>query len=145
MKVYYEHHALRSWMRDLEKMGRITLVLFPYDQNNRHIKEIATPLDATWDKVNVPPDELDFNWEEFSPSSHYSIICKIIGEKNIKDVKHVDSAFKSKCLCMFTCDKHILLKSKKLKELSNITFLDPDKNKEEFITFLNRYDCEKKA
>ncbi len=88
MKVYCEHHALRSWMRDLEKMGRVTLVLFPYDQNNRHIKEIATPSDATFDEVNVPFDELDFNLVEFSPSPHYSSICKIIGEENIRDVKH---------------------------------------------------------
>lgn len=145
MKVYCEHHALRSWIKDMEKMGRITLVLFPYDQSNKNIKEIATPSEATFDEANVPFDKTDFKFEEFSPSSHYNSICEIIGEENIRDVKHVDSAFKSKCQCMFTCDKHIISKRQNLKDLLDVMFFDPDKHKKEFITFLKRYEYDKKT
>ena len=140
VKVYCEHHALRQWLRDLEKMGRITLVLFPYDQRNRRIKGIATPSEATWDEVNITWDETDFSWDEFSPSSLYSNICNIIGEENIRDVKHVDSAFKSKCQCMLTCDNHILSHSQELDKLLGIMFLNPDSQKKEFIASLKRFE-----
>jgi|GEM_PF-1683398 len=136
MKVYCEHHAFRPWLRDLQKRGKINLVLFPYDQRTRRIKEVATPSEATWEELNITWNEADFSWEEFSPSSHYSDICNIIGEENIRDVKHVDSAFKSGCQCMFTCDRDILSHSEELEELLNIKFFDPDKQREEFIEFL---------
>jgi len=145
MKVYCEHHALRHWLRDLEKRGRINLVLFPYDQRNKRIKEIATPSEATWDELNITWDEADFSWDEFSPSPQYSNICSIIGEENIRDVKHVDSAFKSKCQCMLTCDNDILSHSQELEELLNIMFFHPDNHKKEFIACLNRYEQRENA
>jgi len=140
MKVYCEHHAVRQWQRDLHKKGRITLVLFPYDQRTRRIKEVATPSVAIWKELNITWDEADFSWDEFSPSPHYSDICNIIGEENIRDVKHVDSAFKSKCQCMLTCDNDILSHSQELEELLNIVFFHPDNHREEFIAFLKRFE-----
>ena len=145
MKVYCEHHALRQWLRDLDKRGRIDLVLFPYDQRNRRIKGIATPSEATWDEANITWDETDFSWDEFSPSSQYSNICNIIGEENIRDAKHVDSAFKSKCQSLLTCDNHILSHSQELEALLNIMFFHPDNHEKEFIAFLNRYEQMQKA
>jgi predicted nucleic acid-binding protein len=140
MKVYCEHHALRQWLKDLQKESRIILVLFPYDQRAKRIKEVATPSEATWEELNIPWNKLDFSWEEFSPSSRYSEICNIIGEANIRDAKHVDSAFKSKCQCIFTCDRDILSHSQELEKLLNIKFFHPDNHKEEFMAFLKRYE-----
>ncbi|RLB03798.1 MAG: hypothetical protein DRG50_09810 [Deltaproteobacteria bacterium] len=140
MKVYCEHHALRQWLKDLQKESRIILVLFPYDQRAKPIKEVATPSEATWEELKIPLNKLDFSWEEFSPSSRYSEICNIIGEENTKDSKHVDSAFKSGCQCMLTCDSHILSHSQELEKLLKIKFFHPDKHKEKFMAFLKRYE-----
>jgi hypothetical protein len=140
MKTYCEHHAVRQWLRDLQEQGRINLVLFPYDQKTRRIKEVATPSEATWEELNVTWGELNFSWDEFSPSPHYNAILNIIGENNIRDAKHVDSAYKSKCQCMFTCDNDILSHSQELENLLGIMFFHPDKHKEEFMTFLKRYE-----
>lgn len=101
---------------------------------------MATPSDATWEELNLTWNEADFSWEEFSPSSNYSDICNIIGEENIRDVKHVDSAYKSGCQCMLTCDNDILSHSQKLENLLNIKFFHPDNHKEEFMAFLKRCD-----
>lgn len=140
MKVYCEHHAVRQWLRDLQQKDRVTLVLFPYDQRNRRIKEIATPSEATWEELNITWNEADFSWDEFSPSSYYSDICNIIGEENIRDLKHVDSAVKSKCQCMFTCDKHILSHSRKLAKLLGIKCFHPDNHREKFMVYLKHYE-----
>ena len=140
MKIYCEHNSTRNWLRALEKMGRIALVIFPYDQNNKHIKGIATPSEATWEELNIKYNETNFSWNDFSPSSHYNNICNTIGEENLRDVKHVDSAFKSKCQCMFTCDNHILSHSQELEVLLNIKFFHPDKQEKEFIDCLNLYE-----
>ncbi len=145
MKVYCEHHAARQWLRDLQKKGRITLVLFPYDQRTRRIKEVATPSEATWEELNITWGEADFSWDEFKPSPHYADICNIIGEENIRDVKHVDSAFKSKCQCMLSCDNDILSHSHELEELLNIVFFHLDNDREEFIAFLKRFEQKKKG
>ena len=140
VKVYCEHHAVRQCLRDLQKKGRITLVLFPYDRRTRRIKEVATPSGATWEELNITWDEADFSWDECSPSPRYDDICNIIGEENIRDVKHVDSAFKSKCQSMLTCDNDILSHSQELEELLNIKFFHPDNHREEFMAHLKRYE-----
>ncbi len=131
MKVYYEHHAVRKWLRDLQEQGYITLVLFPYDQRNRRIKEVATPSEA-----NITWDEANFSWNDFSPSPHYSDICDIIGKENIRDAKHVDSAFKSQWHCMLTCDDHILSHTQELGKLLSINFFHPDKGRDDFMIYL---------
>ena len=69
---------------------------------------MATPSEATWEEANITWDETSFRWDDFSPSPYYSDICAIIGEENTRDAKHVDSAFKSECHCMLTCDNDIL-------------------------------------
>ncbi len=139
MKVYCEHHAVREWLRDLQEQGYITLVLFPYDQRNRRIKEVATPSEATWEESDITWDEANFPWDDFSPSSHYSDICDIIGKENIKDAKHVDSAFKSQCHCMLTCDDHILSHTQELGKLLSINFFNPDKDRDDFMIYLKTF------
>lgn len=90
--------------------------------------------------MNIPWNRLNFSWDEFVPSSRYYDICNIIGEENIRDSKHVDSAFKSGCKCMFTCDSDIHSHSEELGKLLNIKFFHTDNNKEEFMAFLKRYE-----
>lgn len=145
MKVYCEHHAVRQWLRDLQQKGRVTLFLFPYDQRNRRIKKMANPSEATWEELNITWNEADFSWDEFSPSPYYIDICNIIGEENIRDVKHVDSAFKSGCQCMFTCDKDILSHSDDLEKLLGIKFFHPDKDREKFMAYLKDYEQKENA
>src|SRR2546426_10606725 len=51
-KIYVERNALRLWIWDLKRQGKIQLVLFPYDGRNPAGVQLATPsvvtCDSTW-------------------------------------------------------------------------------------------------
>jgi len=52
VKVYVERNAMRPWLTELSRQGKIVLVSFPYDGHNPSGVEIATPsvvtADSTW-------------------------------------------------------------------------------------------------
>jgi len=140
MKVYCEHHAVLPGLRELHRKGRIMLLLFPYDQRNRRIKKVATPSETTFDEANILWSEADYTDNEFSSSKHFCKIRDLVGEENMRDVKHVDSAFKSGAHCMMTCDSDILSRSQELEAILGIKFFCPDKHWPEFMLFLEFYE-----
>jgi hypothetical protein len=145
MKVYCEHHAVRQGLRELQAAGRIKLPLFPYDQRNKRIKGVATPSETTWNEANIRWDEGYFTWDDFNASEYFQQICDLVGKENMRDVKHVDSAFKSGAQCVMTCDADILSHSEDLEAILGIKFFHPDKQWHAFMLFLEGYEHRGKA
>jgi hypothetical protein len=51
-KAYVERNAMRPWLTELRRQGKVVLVLFPYDGHNPGGVQLATPsvvtCDSTW-------------------------------------------------------------------------------------------------
>jgi hypothetical protein len=144
MRVYCEHSALHAKIRVLQRAGRITLVGFPYDPNSRSrpIRQLALPSSAQIDDLNLPIGDMKFRIGEMVGSDkHVEIEC-IFGRSNRRDVLHIDSAYRSGCVCFFTRDRgDILAKRTELESLLGVRFFHPDDDWDRFIDFLNATEC----
>jgi hypothetical protein len=129
-RIYCEHGALTSELRELQRLGRIELVHFRYDPDSASgkIAPTATPSAAQWRDLNVSWGELKdmgTTWADFTGSQHLNKILEILGASNRRDALHVDSAFKDGCLAFVTGDKGILKHRECLEELLGLRFFDP--------------------
>ncbi len=63
--MYVERNAMRPWLTDLKRQGKIVLVLFPYDGHNPGGVQIAIPsvvtCDSTWVTLDmtIPISDMD--------------------------------------------------------------------------------------
>ena len=140
MRVYCEHSALHARLRGLQREGRITLVGFPYDPNSRSrpIRQLALPSRAQIGDLNLPIGDMKFSIGEMVESDKHVEIERIIGRSNRRDVLHIDSAYRSGCVCFFTRDRgDILAKRTELESLLGIRFFHPDDDWDRFSDFLN--------
>ena len=136
-KVYCEHGALRTELYELQKIGQINLVLFPYEEKVKRIKEPGVPSEAAWSEMNFSWENSPGSWEDYKGSTKYVQIQEIIGRENKRDVKHLDSAFKSNCQAFLTRDKgDILSKKNELEEILKMKFFHPDDDWVEFCKFI---------
>ncbi len=142
LKVYCEPGAWCEGLKQLQNENRIEVVQFPYEQKSRR-SGLASPSDATWDELNLTWDEADFAFNEAERSEKYEEIQALVGVENRRDVKHIDSAFKTGCQCFFTRDKgDILSRADDLEELLGIRFFHPDEDWGEFLVFLGPLSSE---
>lgn len=135
VKVYCDTGAFRKELKDLEAAGQVTLVMFPYENRNRRIADVGVPSQMTWkDLKNFTWDTLPGTWNDYTGSEKYSSIAAIIGKQNRGDTMHLDSAYKSGCLCFFTRDKsNIYAKKTELESLLGIKIYHPDTDWIEFL------------
>lgn len=140
-KVYCENNAITNDLKDLQRSGAIELIHYPYDHpssRTRHISRSAVPSEKRWCDANTTWEEAgDLKWNDLAGSEKYNEILTLIGKNNRCDALHVDSAFKSKCVCLVTRDKDILAHRDRLAEMLGIRFFDPGRDREPMLTFLN--------
>jgi hypothetical protein len=150
VKVYVERNAIRAWLTDLKRQGKITLVLFPYDGDNPSGVEMATPSVVTCDSTWLTWD-MTISVSDMQGSEKFEQIRRIIRreKENVRDVpagliggqtegdaRHLDSAYKSGCRAFFTKDRRdILDHATELEDLLGLRLFHPDEE-ERFMTFL---------
>lgn len=144
MRVYCEHGALHAKLRGLQREGRITLVGFPYDPGSRSrpIRQMALPSRTQIDDLNLPIGDMKFRIGEMVASDKHVEIERVVGRSNRRDVLHIDSAYRSGCVCFFTRDRgDILAKRAELESLLGVRFFHPDDDWDQFTNFLNATEC----
>lgn len=139
LRAYCEHGALRRKLRHLQHDGRLILVGFPYDSSSRAkaIHRLASPSKTQIGDLNLSIGEMNFPLNQMVGSEKHSEIERIIGHGNRRDVLHVDSAYRSRCACFFTCDTDILAHRIDLESLLGIRFFHPDDDWDSFLEILN--------
>jgi len=148
LKVYCEHGAIKKPdIYELQKKGEINLVLFPYENTVKKIKDLGSPSNVSWiDMKNISWITAPENWEDYTGSPKFSEIQKIIGKdpKQRRDILHLDSAFKNKCHAFFTRDiDDIRSKKGLLEDALEIKIFNPDHDWQEFCELLKeRTNCE---
>lgn len=138
-KIYCEHGALSSELKEITKKYDVELIYFPYDLNSRTIKisKTAIPSSVTWENIHIKWEEMKYKWEDFSGSDLFDKIKTIIGGQHKNDILHVDSAYKSKCICMISRDSDILDKSIELEELTGLKYFHPDNDIDKIKLLVN--------
>jgi hypothetical protein len=150
-KVYTERNAMRDWLVDLQREGKIELVLFPYDGHNPAGVHRATPSVVTLDSTWVTLD-MTITFDDMVESEKFEDIRRIIRRKNEKrkmtpsgligektegDARHLDSAYKSGCRAFLTTDKgDILGHAAELEPLLGFRLFHPDEDRDRFLAFI---------
>ena len=127
--VYCEKNAWGQ-IRRLWREGRIDLVHFPYDAEDRrwHDKRgipLARPSLVTLDsevRVTDPIRISDAEGSDLHPR-----IARVLGKHPRDfDVRHFDSAYKSRAHVFVTCDTDLLDHADELYQLSGVHVVGPD-------------------
>ena len=80
---------------------------------NRKIKHAALPTRPTWKELNYTWDEMkqieefrSLSWDSLAEASDkFDEIQSIVGSSNMRDAKHLDSAYRAGCSVFLTSDK----------------------------------------
>ena len=82
--------------------------MFPYENKNKHIKNVGSPSNCTWkDLKNFTYKTLPGTWDDYTGSGKYQKIVELIGLANKRlDISHLDSAYKAQCKIFLTNDKN---------------------------------------
>ncbi len=150
VKVYAERNAMRPWLTDLSRKGRIVLMLFPYDGHNPSGVQLATPsvvtADSTWLgwDMTIPVTDMEGS-EKFEQIRQIirrekenvrDVPAGLISEQTEGDARHLDTAYKTGCRAFFTQDRRdILDHAGALEELLGLRLFHPDEE-ERFMAFL---------
>ena len=122
-KVYCEHGALSARLKALKKEGKIELVHFPADlTRSKYLKASAVPSQVQFRDMGITFEEASFAWDEAVGSDKFDQIAAIVGHQNRRDALHVDSAYKTRCVCLVSEDKDILGVRDRLTELTGLRF-----------------------
>ncbi|MCP4493753.1 MAG: hypothetical protein GY820_41595 [Gammaproteobacteria bacterium] len=107
LKVYCDTGGYRKELKALVANGKIELYQFQYENRNRHIANIAEPSKPTYQEMNYTYAELDgITYADLSKQSDkFGEITTLIGSRSERDIKHLDSAFQTKCEIFVTSDK----------------------------------------
>jgi hypothetical protein len=107
LKVYCDTGAYRPELSTLEAQGKLIVCQFKYENKNRRIKHKAPPSEPSWEELNYTWQELDdLSWLDMGRTSQkWQSIKVLLGPNNLRDAKHLDSAFMEGCSVFFTSDK----------------------------------------
>ena len=129
LRVYCDSGAYRQELRDYEREGLLTVHQFKYENRNRHIRHGAVPSRPTWKEMNYTWDEMrkteefrSVTWDSLGEQSpKFLEIAAIVGPENVRDAKHLDSAYATGCTVFLTSDKaDIWSKRGQLKEATGM-------------------------
>ncbi len=111
MKIYCDNGAWSKKLKSLEKEGRVEVVMFQYENKNKHIKSSGIPSKATWsDMKNYTWGNAPKTWGDYKESEKYEEIVNIVGLENKRvDILHLDSAYKTGVNAFITNDKDDIL------------------------------------
>ncbi|QTN28788.1 hypothetical protein HZ993_02765 [Rhodoferax sp. AJA081-3] len=114
LQIYCDTGGYMPQLRPYVIDGRAKLFQFRYDDNrNPKIKHAAVPTQPTFREMNYTWAELkqieelkSLTWDDLESSSDkFEELKLIIGGSNLKDAKHVDSAYRAGCSVLLTGDK----------------------------------------
>ena len=135
--VYCERNALDKRLRKLQRENLICLVHYPVEKSSRtkHIRTLAIPSAVRWEESHARWENSTHTRDSVTGSEHFEKIVELIGPQNRCDALHVDSAFKTKCVCFVTEDSDILNVREQLFKLTRLRIFS---SKEECLyTFLS--------
>lgn len=108
-KVYCDTGAYIQQLNPLEREGLIQIYQFKYENRNRNIKNTPPPSRPTWKEMNYTWEQLDaadLSWNDLNEhSDKFPQIVGIVGNSNLRDAKHLDSAYMEGCRAFLTTDK----------------------------------------
>ena len=106
LNVYCDTGGYRHELNAMEEQGQIRVVTFKYENKSKKIKHQAAPSLPTWKELHYAWEELDGTWDDFGKfSNKRKAIEQLLGQNNLLDVKHLDSAYMSGCQVFLTSDK----------------------------------------
>ena len=143
MKIYCDNGAYPDELKALQKEGSVELIMFKYENKNRHIKSSGQPSSATWkDMKNYTWDNVPGAWDDYNASDKNKEIATIVGLENKRvDILHLDSAYKTKVDAFITNDKDdILFYRDKLEKALGFRFFHTSEIDElvQFVTSANK-------
>ena|SRR5437867_2763819 len=107
LKVYCDTGAFRVELTALEREGKVRIFQFKYENKNKRIRHKAAPSRPNWEELNYTWNELDsLTWDDLGKTSDKrQAIEALLGPNNIRDAKHLDSAYMEGCRVFLTSDK----------------------------------------
>jgi hypothetical protein len=108
LRVYCDTGGYKPELKALESAGRISVYQFMYENWNSKIRNKAVPSQPTWKELNYKTwKHLDgFTWDDFERVSDRRVqIEALLGPENLRDAKHLDSAYMTRCQVFLTSDK----------------------------------------
>lgn len=140
LKVYCDTGAFRIELAGLERERKIRVYQFKYENRNKHIRHMAAPSCPTWSELNYPWSELDRPWAEYGKTSDKRhAIEELLGRNNIRDAKHLDSAYMEGCKAFLTSDKgDIISRRNELRLLLYIEVFHFHEDWNEFLALVEK-------
>jgi glycerophosphoryl diester phosphodiesterase len=139
MKIYCDNGSCPDELKTLQKEGAVKLVMFKYENKNRHIKNSGQPSAATWnDMKNYTWADVPGTYNDYKASDKHKEIVNIVGLKNKRvDILHLDSAYKTGVDAFITNDKDDILSYRdKLEKALGFRFFHTSEI-EELTKFVN--------
>ncbi|HEX4892268.1 MAG TPA: hypothetical protein VFV47_03200 [Hyphomicrobiaceae bacterium] len=124
-EVYCELGAISPALKQLQHRKKIKLVHYPFDYSqSAKVKPTASP-SGNWEDAKLEWERSVHPWESFGGSAKLTEIVATIGKEHWRDALHVDSAFKTGCVCFVTEDTDILDVKDKLFQLLSLPIYSP--------------------
>lgn len=92
-------------LRDLVSRRLIQITTYAYENSTKKIKQRAPGSNPTWDEGDSTWGSESGTWIDYEPSEKWAQILALVGHNNLRDAKHLDSAFRSRCHAFLTSDQ----------------------------------------
>jgi len=139
MSVYCDSGGYRRELGEMESLGQLKVYQYRYDANgNRKIKSRPPSSNPTWSEGDSTWDQVGGTWEDFEKQSEkWPKILRLLGASNVKDAKHLDSAYMAGCAALITSDKDDLCRNAvAIKELLNVSVFHCMHDWDAFVAFV---------
>ena len=106
LKVYCDAGGYRPELKEFERAGLVSLCNYPYENRNRKVSTRVPSSKPTWEEGDSTWEtDGGGTWNDYEDqSSKWPEILSLIGSSNLRDAKHLDSAFKGGCQAFLTSD-----------------------------------------
>jgi len=123
IKIYCEDGALTKEVKELRNSDDIELIGFPHENKNKKVTRSDNPSSLTADNTFITPDDTRIKVSNIDKSEVFDKIADIVGRNHFNDVRHIDTAYKERCLIFISPDKgDIVSKALDLEKLTGIKF-----------------------
>lgn len=131
-------HKLLSKIKKLIK--NVEFYGVPSENANKHLKN-GKPSAKSLDEMGGSLDDYtSCSLDEIYISPKYPDLLELIDKQNIRDVQHLDSAYRTGCSIFLTSDcRDIYKKREKINSIIDIKIFNPHKKLEELMNYLDVY------
>ena len=140
--VYCDSGGYRKELRDLESRGLIQLTTYAYENSTKKIRQRAPGSNPTWDEGDSTWDDDTGTWADCGlVSDRWAQILELVGPNNVRDAKHLDSAYMAKCEVFLTSDQgDIASKASEIQALLGIRVFHSTKDWMGFKSYVENAD-----